>query len=145
MINKKVSLYPLNIIETKNGNIRHIINEKKEGFDGFSEAYISEINPSKIKGWTLHKNKTSNLIVVKGHVKFVFVVSQNPETFKSYELSALESQNKLYSRICVQPNVWFAFQGLHCKVSRVLNISNVSHNATLSIKKDLKSFNYNWG
>ena len=145
MIKKKVSLYPLNVIETKNGNIRHIIDKNKEGFDGFSEAYISEIDPLKIKGWTLHKNKTSNLIVVKGHVKFVFIVSQNPDTFKSYELSALESHKKLYCRICVQPNVWFAFQGLHCKVSRVLNISNVSHDATLSIKKDLKSFNYNWG
>ena len=101
-------------------------------------------NPFKIKGWTLHKNKTSNLIVVKGHVKFVFIVSQNPDTFKSFELSALENQKKLYCRICVQPNVWFAFQGLHSKVSSVLNLSNVLHDETISIRKDLNSVDYSW-
>ena len=127
MTKNKINLYPLNIIHTKNGDIRHIFDKDQKGFNGFSETYISEINPLKIKGWTLHKNKTSNLIVVKGHVKFVFVESKNPENFISYELSALKSKKELYCRICVEPNVWFAFQGLHCKVSRVLNISDVSH------------------
>ena len=79
MKNQKVRLYPLNVIESEKGNIRHIINKDKDGFDSFSEAYITEINPLTIKGWTLHKNKISNLIVVKGHVKFIFLVSQNPE------------------------------------------------------------------
>lgn len=144
MANQKVCLYPLNIIESGKGNIRHILNKDKEGFDSFSEAYITEINPFAIKGWTLHKNKISNLIVVKGHVKFVFLISQNPEKFIVHELSSLESKKDLYSRICIQPNVWFAFQGLHCKVSRVLNISNVLHSDTVSIRKDLKSFKYTW-
>ncbi len=144
MNNQKVRLYPLNIIESEKGNIRHILNKDKEGFDSFSEAYITEINPLAIKGWTLHKNKISNLIVVKGHVKFVFLISQNPEKFIVHELASLESKKDLYARICVQPNVWFAFQGLHCKVSRVLNISNVLHSNTVSNRKDLKSFKYSW-
>ena len=144
METQKVRLYPLKIIESEKGNIRHILNKDKDGFDSFSEAYITEINPLAIKGWTLHKNKISNLIVVKGHVKFVFLISQNPEKYLVHELSSLESKKDLYSRICIQPNVWFAFQGLHCNVSRVLNISNVLHSDTLSIRKDLKSFKYNW-
>tara|TARA_B100000989_G_C19426350_1_gene420940 strand:- start:128 stop:571 length:444 start_codon:yes stop_codon:yes gene_type:complete len=144
MKNQKVLLYPLNVIESEKGNIRHIINKNNEGFDSFSEAYITEINPLNIKGWILHKNKISNLIVVKGHVKFVFLISQKPEKFIVYELAALDSKKDLYSRLCVQPNVWFAFQGLHSKVSRVLNISNVLHSDTVSIRKDLKSFKYSW-
>ena len=144
MKNQKVLLFPLNIIESKKGNIRHIIDKDKKGFDSFSEAYITEIKPLVIKGWTLHKNKISNLIVVKGHVKFVFLISQNPEKFLVHELAALDSKKDLYSRICVQPNVWFAFQGLHCNVSRVLNISNVLNNDTVSIRKNLKSFKYSW-
>ena len=144
MSDQKVKLYPLNLIPNDKGNIRHIIDNKKEGFDSFAEAYISEINPGCIKGWTLHKNKISNLIVVKGHVKFVFVDALNQDNFFSYELSTLENNNNLYSRLCIQPNIWFAFQGLHCKVSRVLNISNVRNSDASSIRKELDSFIYNW-
>ena len=144
MIEEKVTLYPLNIIESDKGNIRHVLNKNKEGFDGFGEVYISEINPLSIKGWTLHKNKTSNFVVVKGHVKFVFLESSNPEKLIVHELSSLENNRNSYARICIQPNVWFAFQGLHCKVSRVLNISNVVHSETLSIRKDLDFFDYQW-
>ena len=144
MISEKVKLYPLNLIPSEKGNIRHVIDKNSKGFDMFSEAYISEINPGSIKGWTLHKNKISNLIVVKGHVKFVFVDSLEPDKFFTYELSTLENKENLYSRLCVQPNIWFAFQGLHCKVSRVLNISNVRNSDTLSVRKELDSFSYNW-
>ena len=144
MISEKVKLYPLNLIPSEKGNIRHVIDKNSKGFDIFSEAYISEINPGSIKGWTLHKNKISNLIVVKGHVKFVFVDSLEPDKFFTYELSTLENKENLYSRLCVQPNIWFAFQGLHCKVSRVLNISNVRNSDTFSVRKELDSFIYNW-
>jgi len=141
---QKVKLYPLNLIPSEKGDIRHLIDKNCEGYDIFSEAYISEINPGSIKGWTLHKNKISNLIVIKGHVKFVFVDSDEPNKFFTYELSTLENNKNLYSRLCVQPNIWFAFQGLHCRVSRVLNISNVRNSDTLSIRKELDSFIYNW-
>ena len=144
MLTKKVIRYPLDIIKTPNGNVRHIINNDIEGFLGFSEAYISEINSLCVKGWTLHKNKTSNFIVVKGHVKFVFVESCKPDKFVVHELSSIESKPYLYSRLLVKPNTWFAFQGLHSKVSRVLNISNVIHSKTLSLKKDLTYFKFNW-
>tara|TARA_Y100000589_G_C27196473_1_gene647043 strand:- start:4584 stop:5027 length:444 start_codon:yes stop_codon:yes gene_type:complete len=144
MIKEKVTLHPLKIIKSDLGNIRHIFDSNKAGFNGFSEAYISEINPLKIKGWVLHKNKTSNFIVVKGHVRFVFIESNNPERFITYELSSLDEKPHLYSRLCVEPNVWFAFQGLHCKVSRVLNLSNVFHSETLSIRKTLSTFKYCW-
>ena len=83
-------------------------------------------------------------VVVKGHVKFVFVDSLEPDKFFTYELSTLENKENLYSRLCVQPNIWFAFQGLHCKVSRVLNISNVRNSDTFSVRKELDSFIYNW-
>ena len=108
------------------------------------QAYISEIKPLEIKGWVLHKNKTSNLIVINGYVKFVFVESINPDKFIIHELSSLDDKPNLYSRLTVEPNVWFAFQGLHSKVISVLNLSNVLHEETISIKKDLESFNFSW-
>ena len=108
MNKNKVNLYPLNIIESDKGNIRHIIDKNKEGFNGFSEAYISEIKYLNIKGWTLHKNKISNLIVVEGHIKFVFIDSDEPHKFITYELASLENKRELYNRIC-STNVWFGF------------------------------------
>lgn len=141
---QKVKMYPLKIINTEKGNIRHVLSKNQEGFSGFSEAYISEINPLEIKGWVLHKNKSSNFVVVKGHVKFVFVDSLNPDKFIVHELSSSEEKPHLYSRLSIEPNVWFAFKGLHCRVSRILNLSNVLHSETLSIRRDLNSFNYCW-
>ena len=141
---QKVRLHPLKIINNEKGNIRHILKSNQDGFHGFSEAYISEIKPLEIKGWVLHKNKSSNFIVIKGHVKFVFAESQNNDKFLIHELSSLEEKSNLYSRLSVEPNVWFAFQGLHSRVSSVLNLSNVLHDETISIRKDLDSFNYSW-
>ena len=66
------------------------------------------------------------------------------DKFIIHELSSLEEKPNLYSRLSVEPNVWFAFQGLHCKVSRVLNLSNILHSETLSIRKGLDCFNYSW-
>ncbi len=144
MKKQKVNLHPLKTIKNEKGNIRHILKSNQDGFNGFSEAYISEIKPLEIKGWVLHKNKTSNLIVINGYVKFVFVESINPDKFIIHELSSLDDKPNLYSRLTVEPNVWFAFQGLHSKVSSVLNLSNVLHEETISIKKDLESFNFSW-
>ena len=144
MKKQKVKIHPLKIINNEKGNIRHVLKNYQDGFNGFSEAYISEIKPLEIKGWVLHKNKISNFIVVKGHVKFVFLESLDREKFIIHELSSLEEKPNLYSRLSVEPNVWFAFQGLHSRVSRVLNLSNVLHDETISIRKDLDRFNYSW-
>ena len=144
MKKQKVKIHPLKIINNEKGNIRHVLKSYQDGFNGFSEAYISEIKPLEIKGWVLHKNKISNFIVVKGHVKFVFLESLDREKFIIHELSSLEEKPNLYSRLSVEPNVWFAFQGLHSRVSRVLNLSNVLHDETISIRKDLDRFNYSW-
>ena len=141
---QKVKIHPLKIIETEKGNIRHVLRNNQDGFSGFSEAYISEINPLEIKGWVLHKNKSSNFVVVKGHVKFVFIDSLNTDKFIVHELSSSEENSHLYSRLSVEPNVWFAFQSLHCRVSRILNLSNVLHSETLSIRRELNNFNYCW-
>ncbi len=144
MRQKKVILHPLKIINNEKGNIRHILKRDQDGFHGFSEAYISEIKPLEIKGWVLHKNKASNFIVINGHVKFVFLESLDQDKFIIHELSSLEEKPNLYSRLSVEPNVWFAFQGLHSRVSSVLNLSNVLHDETVSERKDLDSFNYSW-
>ena len=38
--------------------------------------YLSTINKQKIKGWNYHKKMHMNLIVLKGKVKFVFLMTE---------------------------------------------------------------------
>ena len=41
---KNVLITPLDIINTPGGNVMHIMKEIDDGFVGFGEAYLSEIN-----------------------------------------------------------------------------------------------------
>ena len=139
-----VSNNPLKILFNKKGNLRHIIRSDFDGFNNFEEAYLTDINHLDIKGWKLHKNKTSNLVVVYGHVKFVLWEPSKPNIFLSHHLGIIEGQSHLYSRLTIPPHTWFAFQGLQKPLSRILNISNVLHEHTISEELDLDCVHYPW-
>ena len=134
----------LKIIHNDKGHIRKIIDKNEADFKSFEEIYLTDIKFRSIKGWKLHKNKTNNLVVVHGHVKFVAWSPLNPGIFKSYSVGLIEKESYKYSRITIGPNIWFAFIGLHKPVSRILNISNRINNETISENMDLKLVNYNW-
>mgnify|MGYP001162559427 CR=1 FL=1 len=134
----------LKIILNDKGNIRKMLDKNDPDFKGFGEIYLTDINFNAIKGWKLHRNKTSNLLVVQGHVKFVAWSPMEPKIFESYSIGLLENESYEYSRITIGPNIWFAFIGLHKPVSRILNLSNKVNNETISENMDLKSVNYKW-
>jgi len=134
----------LKVIINDKGNIRKIIDKNDIDFKGFGEIYLTDINFGAIKGWKLHKNKTSNLLVVHGYVKFVAWSPMDPKKFNSYSIGLLENKSYNYSRISIGPNIWFAFIGLHKPVSRILNLSNTVNDETISENMDLKSVNYKW-
>jgi len=45
-----VELTPLKIIEVKDGNVLHALKKSDIGFEGFGEAYFSNVESGQIKG-----------------------------------------------------------------------------------------------
>ena len=71
-----VLITPLKIIETSGGNVLHSLKDTDSGFNGFGEAYFSEIEPKAIKAWKLHKKMTLNISVPIGKIKFVLYTTK---------------------------------------------------------------------
>ena len=126
-------------IPTDGGDVLHGIKKNEETYFGFGEAYFSNVNKGKIKGWKLHKEMTMNLIVPSGTVKFVFF----DEKLKSHKELTIGRIN--YCRVTVPPKIWFAFQGLDNKYPNlVFNFANLQHDPNEVIRKEINEIFYNW-
>ena len=136
-----VLITPLKIIETKGGNVLHSLKDKDTGFNGFGEAYFSEIQPGAIKAWKLHKDMTLNITVPIGKVRFVLFDDRDKSTNEFQELT-ISRQN--YVRLTVPPLIWVGFQGLSDASSLLLNIADIPHNPNESIRKDLNEIYFDW-
>ena len=134
----KIQLTPLKRISLESGDVLHDLRKSDEAFHGFGEAYFSFIHHHAIKGWKCHKMMCMNLIVPAGDVKFVFY-DQLVDQFTEVIIGDSD-----YQRITVQPNIWFAFQGRSESTSIVLNIANITHDPTESLKKELTDLKYVW-
>ena len=133
-----VLLTPLKRISLESGDVLHALKKSDEAFHGFGEAYFSLIHHHAIKGWKCHTMMCMNLVVPAGDVKFVFydqLVNQFTEV-------TIGDSN--FQRITVRPNIWFAFQGRSESPSIVLNIANIPHDPTESLKKELNDLQYEW-
>ena len=129
----------LSKIPTEGGDVLHGIKKNEETYFGFGEAYFSNVNKGKIKGWKLHKDMTMNLIVPSGTVKFVFF----DEKLKSHKELTIGRLN--YCRVTVPPKIWFAFQGLDNKYPNlVFNFANLQHDPNEVIRKEINEIFYNW-
>tara|TARA_Y100000589_G_C27018855_1_gene574041 strand:+ start:432 stop:863 length:432 start_codon:yes stop_codon:yes gene_type:complete len=133
----------LQIFQNEKGLVRKVLDKNDENFYGFGEAYITEINFNKIKGWKKHKNKINNFIVVYGSVQFVAWYPNKPKLFQTFILEASNNFNN-YSRLSLGENIWFAFRGLNSPLSRILNISNICNEEVISEELDLDYVNYDW-
>ena len=133
-----VLLTPLKRISLESGDVLHALKKSDEAFHGFGEAYFSLIHHHAIKGWKCHTMMCMNLVVPAGDVKFVFydqLVNQFTEVI-------IGDSN--FQRITVRPNIWFAFQGRSESTSIVLNIADIPHDPTESLKKELNDLQYEW-
>ena len=114
-----------------------------KSFSGFGEAYFSKIDYNKIKGWTIHKEMTLNLIVPLGQVMFVIfddrIKSNSRGNFNKIVLS-----NSNYQRLTVPPKLWVAFKGISKSFNLILNIANLKHNPLEMEKLPLNKIKYNW-
>ena len=138
VIMPNVLLTPLKKISLGSGDVLHALKRSDEAFHGFGEAYFSLIHHQAIKGWKCHTMMCMNLIVPAGDVKFVFY-DQLVNQFMEVTIG-----DSNYQRITVHPNIWFAFQGLSESTSIVLNIADIPHDPTESLKKELNDFQYEW-
>lgn len=137
----KVVLTPLSIIKTPNGNVLHAMKKNDHGFNGFGEAYFSEIEPQAIKAWKRHKEMTLNLIVPTGAIRFVLLDDRINEEGKIWQ-TVLSKDN--YQRLTIPPMVWVGFQGVSNGNSMLLNIANITHSSDEVNVKDIKEINFNW-
>jgi dTDP-4-dehydrorhamnose 3,5-epimerase len=135
-----LSINNLSIIETPGGNVLKGLLSSDSSFNGFGEAYFSEIESGAIKGWKYHKQMTLNLIVPKGKVKFVFCVrEQDNDKFEEIVIG-----EKKYQRITVKPGIWFGFQGVDSEKSLILNIADIPHMPQEVDRLNLNEIKYNW-
>lgn len=136
----KIIVTPLPVINTVGGNVLKGLLRTDESFNGFGEAYFSEVLPGAVKAWKYHREMTLNLIVPKGKVKFVFCKRDNGENvFKDVIIG-----NGNYSRITVKPQTWFGFQGISEEVSLVLNIADILHDPNEVERLSIDEIKYNW-
>jgi len=138
LVDGVVARTPLSIITAYGGDVFHVFKSTDHGFNGFGEAYFSQIKPAIVKGWKMHTRMTMNLIVPVGKVRFVFFSSEN--NF----LGQFTSGSDEYSRIAVNPGVWFAFQNICSETALVLNIANILHDPTEVRKRDLSEISFDW-
>ena len=132
-----IKVTALKKINLSGGDVLHGMKSSDHGYEGFGEAYFSQINPGIIKAWKLHKKMTMNLVVPIGEVKFVFV-----DDIQSVREEVIGFNN--YSRLTVPPGIWFGFQGLSKSPSLLLNIANIEHAPEEVERKELDDFKYNW-
>ena len=138
-MNKKfISVKKLKIIDNDKGKVMHALKKSERSFEEFGEVYFSNIECNSVKAWKKHKNMIMNLVVPVGSVKFVFYNQQN----KDFQEIILGPQN--YSRITVLPNIWFGFQGLYKGNNLVMNLSNIEHDPSEVLRKELLEIDYEW-
>ena len=81
-----VHLSALKIINLEDGDVLHGMKKNDFGFNGFGEAYFSEIKFKKIKAWKRHRSMTLNLIVPSGKVRFVIYDDRaNSDTYEAFQ------------------------------------------------------------
>jgi dTDP-4-dehydrorhamnose 3,5-epimerase len=138
---KDVLITPLDIIDTPDGNVMHIMKACDAGYADFGEAYFSEINPNAVKAWKRHKEMTLNLVVPVGKVKFVLFDDRDKSKCQ-FQKVIISKDN--YCRLTVPPMVWVGFQGLSTDKSVLLNIANIKHNPLEVEKKNIEEIEFNW-
>mgnify|MGYP001190977645 CR=1 FL=1 len=139
---QEICLTPLDKIQTSGGSVLHALKSSETNFVGFGEAYFSVVNYGMIRGWKKHNEMTSNIIVPVGSIKFVLFDETKTSKKEAFFEVTLSLDN--YYRLTIPPGIWLAFQGLSKKENILLNLSNLEHQPSESVQKDISEFDYDW-
>ena len=107
-------------ISTKNGNVRHGLRVDDKDFSGFGEVYFSEVNKGCVKGWKRHSKMVVNLLPITG--QFLIKIKKN---FEENPVKVFFGEFD-YKLLRIEPNVWFAFEGLDDK-NILANVASIPH------------------
>ena len=120
-------------IDNSKGDIYHALKSSEDSYQGFGEAYFTNINSGAIKGWKKHNRMILNLTVPLGLVRFHAHYEKTNET-KYYDIGYDN-----YSRLTIHPGVWVAFEGISKETSLILNIASIEHDPAESENRELSS------
>ena len=132
-----VTLTELKKINHNKGDILKVLKKSDISFNGFGEAYFSEVNKGCIKGWKKHTKMTLNIIVVIGEIEFV-IYNEITKTFIKINIS--KNNNK---RLTIEPGLWMAFRGID-NHNILLNLANIEHNPNEVLSVTLNDIFYDW-
>ncbi|SDM88694.1 dTDP-4-dehydrorhamnose 3,5-epimerase [Daejeonella rubra] len=138
-----VSISELKIIPHPKGKIMHALKKSDINFEGFGEAYFSEILHGEIKGWKKHQQMVLNIVVPQGEIKFVLFDSREKSSTNGKFFSVLLGNNN-YCRLTVPPGIWMAFQGVGNSINLLLNLASIEHHPQEAENRDLDFFKYKW-
>lgn len=139
-----IDLYPLKHIEVLNGDIYHALKSTDIGYVGFGEAYFSQIESGKIKGWKRHNKLVLNIVVIVGSIKFVFYDDRSGSLSKVKYQEIILSPSTNYQRLVVAPGLWMAFGGMGNTTSMLMDIIPEPHDINEADRLDLSFFPYNF-
>jgi dTDP-4-dehydrorhamnose 3,5-epimerase len=132
-----VLLSPLKIIPGDAGAVLHALKKSWDGFEGFGEAYFSEIHWGAIKNWRRHLRATLNLAVPVGSVRFV---CHDGAAFKEHSIGRTQD----FARLTIPPGIWFALQGAGPGTSLILSVSSMEHDPAEAETRALGEIAYPW-
>lgn len=137
-----VTLHPLKHIPVPKGDIYHALKSTDEGYTGFGEAYFSQIESGKVKGWKRHNRMTLNIIVPVGKIRFViFDDREGSKTYGKFQEVTLSPEDN-YQRLTLAPGLWMAFQGMDSEASMLMDIIPEPHDPTEASRKNLEEINF---
>jgi dTDP-4-dehydrorhamnose 3,5-epimerase len=139
-----ISLHPLKHISVPKGDLFHALKSTDDGFCGFGEAYFTQIEPGKAKGWKRHNRMTLNLVVVYGKVTFVVYDDRDNSSTKGEFYSITLSPDENYQRLTLAPGLWMAFYGASESISMLMDIIPEPHDPNEADRKDLSEIHYNF-
>lgn len=140
-----VSLHPLKQISVSKGDLWHAFKVSDEGFVGFGEVYLTQIEPHQIKGWKRHNRYVLNIVVIVGAVKFVIYDDRQGSATKGQFEEVILSPTDNYQRLTVAPGLWMAFAGAtQLETSILMDLIPELHQPEESDRKKLEEIKYNF-
>ena len=123
-------LQPLNIIETPNGCVLHMLRHEyglmPDLSAGFGELYFSEILAQKIKAWKRHKKQQQLFAVPWGLIKIVLFDAREKSSSYGIVMELLLGRPKHYNLLSIPPGIWYGFKAVD-QSSLLCNFANLPH------------------
>ena len=139
-----VTLHPLKHIIVSKGDIYHALKCTDEGYDGFGEAYFSQIEHGQVKGWKRHNRITLNIVVPVGAVKFVVYDDRENSITKGQFEEIILSPSDNYQRLTIASGLWMAFAGVSDETSMLMDIIPEPHDDEEASRLPLEKIQYSF-